>query len=492
MRGVLLRVFGFWGALLWPALAWAQLGEHDSPIQTNAYSVDLYQGPVLASTRVIGLAGAYVAVAEFVEGNTQNPAAPAVRSDYSFDHLDYDIGVGVTFPGTITGTDFFNSGKGQTSLSDTTQGGFVFLELSGNLQFGPWGIGAASSIQQYGLESSKGSTDTLRTQISVTNLQLARAFDRGQIVLGLGARLGSMNIFNTNTETASSGSIFQSIAITPEFGVLYRPNGKNYRFGASFRGPLDAGVGNTATDSNVLYPGTDQVLYLPERVSTPWELALGAAYRFGRTFNPEWLDPSSHTQDLRERLNWSKQQRETRRQEFLAELRGTRPEMRAQLQAFDAAQADETARDEAELARTEREIRKRLKTRYAELNRHYLLVSAALFVNGTVADAVGIESFFERRVHRSGEFTTVSPRLGLESEIIPYWVILRAGTYLEPTRFTENPAGARLHGTFGADFRLGQWNVFGAWPDTYVWRLRTSADVSRNYFNWGLAIGGFY
>jgi hypothetical protein len=184
--------------------------------------------------------------------------------------------------------------------------------------------------------------------------------------------------------------------------------------------------------------------------------------------------------------------REARLERAKSSLSGTVAERRQALAALSAEATDEAARDQAELASVERATRAHLKARFERMNRRYLMVSAALFANGQVANAVGVESFFERTVNRSGESVTVSPRLGIESELVPSWFILRAGTYLEPTRFASNEAGARLHATSGFDLRLGAWNVFGAWPDSYVWRLRASLDVSRDYLNWGLAIGGFY
>ncbi|MGE0325402.1 MAG: hypothetical protein AB7S68_23955, partial [Polyangiaceae bacterium] len=54
-----------WGGV---ALAAGPLGAEGSEIRTSDYTVDLYQGPVTASSRVIGLGGAYVSIAEGVEG----------------------------------------------------------------------------------------------------------------------------------------------------------------------------------------------------------------------------------------------------------------------------------------------------------------------------------------------------------------------------------------------------------------------------------------
>ena len=75
------------------------LGSNGAPITTSAYSIDLYQGAVSAGNRVMGLGGAYVALAEDVDGDLQNPAAPAVRPFFSIDHFDYWLGLGLTFVG---------------------------------------------------------------------------------------------------------------------------------------------------------------------------------------------------------------------------------------------------------------------------------------------------------------------------------------------------------------------------------------------------------
>ncbi|HEY2405809.1 MAG TPA: hypothetical protein VGI10_07395, partial [Polyangiaceae bacterium] len=114
LRGALVAL----GAL-WVAPAVAQLRD-GATITTSRYTIDLYQGPVLAGTRVIGLGGAFVAIGEGVDGNSQNPAAPAVRTPESNSHIDYDLGFGLTFPATLKNSDFFNSGR-RTNLASTSQ-----------------------------------------------------------------------------------------------------------------------------------------------------------------------------------------------------------------------------------------------------------------------------------------------------------------------------------------------------------------------------------
>ena len=55
------------------------LAAEGEPIKTNQYAIDLTQGPVFAGSRVVGLAGTFVAMADGTDGDTQNPASPAVR-----------------------------------------------------------------------------------------------------------------------------------------------------------------------------------------------------------------------------------------------------------------------------------------------------------------------------------------------------------------------------------------------------------------------------
>ena len=68
------------------------------------------------ASRVIGLAGAYTAIAEWCEGEYSNAAAPAVRAPYSLGKWDYDICLGFTNPGAFSGTDFENKGANFQSL----------------------------------------------------------------------------------------------------------------------------------------------------------------------------------------------------------------------------------------------------------------------------------------------------------------------------------------------------------------------------------------
>jgi hypothetical protein len=77
----------------------------------------------------------------------------------------------------------------------------------------------------------------------------------------------------------------------------------------------------------------------------------------------------------------------------------------------------------------------------------------------------------------------------MESEVVPRWLVLRAGSYGEPTRFSGLGAKPRLHGTFGFDLKLFPWTVFGLFDEDTEWRVSAAMDGARSYFSWGLSIG---
>lgn len=479
-------------ALLSTGVARAQLGPDGSRIDTNDYAIDLFQGPVLASSRVMGLGGAYVAVADFIEGNTQNPAAPAVRTAHAVDHNDWDLGFGITFPSSRSSSDFFNTGKGSTAIPTTAEQSFVALELAGNLQFGRWGLGAAISTQQYALTRSQERGDRLQSQILSVNLQLARSFLDGQLFIGIGTRTIGLSVLNTNATTQAERTLFESVGNNWELGTLWRPEAKAYRIGAAFRGAVRSEVDRQATTARVLFPGTADELYLPDSVHLPWQVSLGFAYQFGRLFNPRWYDPLELIGRTERYVRWRRADRQRRRERLYAQAELAGGDVAAAKEAIDANLAWEEALDERSLIEAANVTRERLRQRYRDLGRFYLLLTTALQIDGPTENAVGIESFLERTVNRSGQRTTYSPRFGAESEIIPNWVVLRAGTYVEPTRFESNPHGSRTHITAGADVKFATWDVFQLWPEGHAWRLRGAIDVARDYFGWGAALGSWF
>ena len=479
-------------ALLWAAAARAAgpLGTDGGDIRTSDYSVDLYQGPVTSSSRVIGLGGAYVGIAEGVEGLGQNPAAAAVRTPWSVDSFDYDLSLGLTFPSSLRGTDFYNTGHGTTDV-DAGKDGFVFFTPAVVFQDGGWGYGVSVALQSFKLSGDRtaGSESDLSAQFAEITLVTAYGFDHHQFSLGVGLRSTGLTVAR-ELGSGATEDLFKTVGLAPIAGVLWRPNGERFRLGAAFKFALETTVdaGSKVTENSdgdlVLGPGgTDpSSIWLPRNLRQPWEASLGLAMQLGpRPLNPGWTDPDAELAELERYLAWRERERQRR---LRTEYSKATPAQR-DARAADAALA--STQDSLELRRRQRALRELLKQRARQLARSYVLISTELQVVGSSEGSVGIESFIERRVARAGESVTLSPRVGVEGELVPRWLKLRVGSYGEPSRFKAG--SPRLHGTLGFDLKLFAWSVFGLFDEGTQWRVGGALDAARHYFGWSASLG---
>jgi hypothetical protein len=460
----------------------------------------MFQGPVVTSIRVTGLAGATVALAEGVDGTYQNPAAPAVRTPWSRDNFDYDLGVGLTFPSTLRHTDFFNRGE-NTNLPSAAAQSFTGISLALVLQWGEWGVGVSADVQRFALENTDRTRDVEQGPLSATFAighlpQIARMFADGQLAVGLGLRSTGL------TMSRPARDLFVAQGTGYEAGLLWRPNDQPFRLGAAFRSAISA-TPNYSNDGDVSSDGLSswirydpdgagdqpaQLLFLPSQVTLPWDFNVGLAIQLGRRpFNPRWFDPEQLVDKTRRFLRWRERQRTRERSRRLTAARRRGADLRAAAAAIDAEHDTERALDELHEERAERRVDNYLRQRYASMSRWYLLVSTSMVFTGPVTRGVGVEGFLQQREHRSGEKIVLSPRIGIESEIVPNWLKLRGGSYVEPTRFETGTA--RLHGTLGFEQKLFPWTVFGIFEQNTSWRISGVVDVAQRYFGWGASIG---
>jgi hypothetical protein len=479
----------------------AQLGANGSPIANSRYAVDMWQGAVTTSTRVIGMGGAYDAIAEGSEGNFVNPAAAAIRLPWSYTHLDYDLAAGVALPSTFSNSDFFNSGSDRNNLSKSAQNDFIFLDVEGDIQLGPWGLGTAIALQQYGLsrdnvDAQANSNQKIRAQFAIGVLHLARSFVHGQLLFGAGIRYTALSALNQNTRTYNSQTLFTTQGLGYEFGWLWRPRNLPFRMGASMRTAVttkaETGTSGVAVvdGSRVLFAETGDPMYLPEEIALPWEWALGFAVQLGaRPFNPRWTDPWDLAAEIRQVNAANEAERLSRQERLFDAIPKDATDAEEQRERIVAELKSERVKDEAMLNQAMKHARDVLKARERALGRWYLLMATSLKVSGPVTNAVGVESFLQRVVDHSGDRVVASPHLGVESEVVPNWLKLRAGLYGEPTRFSNNRAGPRMHTTFGFESKLFGWSVFGIWDKDAQWRIQASIDSSQRYFAWSASIG---
>jgi opacity protein-like surface antigen len=421
----------------------------------------LYQGPVLASARVTGLSGAVTAVGDGADAIPWNPAAVALRAPYSTTRADWEVTGGVTLPSYVRSTDFDNNGK-----VGFTYDNFIWLMAGGLIQYDKLAFGVIASFQNYEL-GTPSETVTLPDSgeaVEAVVIRLLRidpvvgyAFLEDQLHVGVGLRIASFyGIGRTrggSLDPENERLLLNSNAIGAEAGVLYTPRRLPFRLGAAFRSqavPTESEPGRIPANAE-----GDHVVgsaYLPDRLELPWEIEAGVAVQlWRRPFNLRWSD------------------------EDKVEPRDSEP-YRRMVKGYPEAPY--------------RGARRLLRERYAAIPRERVLLSLSGALVGPVHDAVGIESMLAQRVDRSGERTVASVRAGVEAEVLPYWLVLRTGSYFEPTRFREG--SPRMHGTGGLDVRVLRSRIFGLFPDDTLFRLSLAVDAARDYFGWGVGAGVFH
>jgi hypothetical protein len=446
------------------AFAGGPLGPQGARVQTSGYSVDLFQGPVLATTRITALGGAYTAIAEGTDGIPFNPAAASFRLPYSTTRDDWDLTAGLTIPSSVDGTDFDNNGK-----PGFTYDNFYWLTFGGLIQHDRLGFGLMASFQNYELGVPgtpvplPGSTELIQSvtaRIARLDPVLSYGFLDDQLHVGTGLRFtGFYGVGNTTPgagaptpDISHERLLINASSLGFQGGVLWAPHALPLRVGGSVRSPqVIAGSddGRITVDTN----GNRVVgnLYLPSKVDLPFEVEAGVAVQlWKRRLNLPWYDeekvPVPETERWRRTI---KGQHES-------------PSLGA---------------------------RRMLEARYREIPRERVLLTASALVSGPVANAIGVESMLAQTIDRSGERTVVTLRGGAEAEVIPWWLVLRAGTYLEPTRYRGG--ASRLHATGGFALRVLRWSVFGLLDEDTLFRVSFAVDGARDYFGWSVGAGLF-
>lgn len=222
----------------------------------------------------------------------------------------------------------------------------------------------------------------------------------------------------------NQGSVPLTAGIGYTAGLIVKPSSQQYRVGVAIEQPINAEV---ASDDGTA----------PTMVHVPWTAALGFAYQFGeRKLNPKFVT-------ARDRARKNTAGREPSAEEVKA----------AKKELFDEYQRDQT---------------------------WYLLLSTELALIQASGDVVlGGSNALNR--------TLVSPRIGIETEVVPRWLRLRTGSYLELATTVEGHS--RLHATGGVDIKLFEWNMFGLIGPFDYWQLSLAADGARSYLNTSFSIG---
>ncbi|HHH28969.1 MAG TPA: hypothetical protein ENK57_11585 [Polyangiaceae bacterium] len=478
-------VLGVLPMAFWGSAAHAQPNDND-------YAIDLFQGPLLASARSLSMGGALAALGQGIGAYTSNAAAPATRHPYSLSWWDWDIDGTLSFPIRLfDNNDFDNSGD-----LDADYTNFIYLAGGLQMQAGPFGIGTFGDLQRYTLTFPPDDASTT-VLVGRYHLLAGWGFLDHQLMVGGGARALSLGVSAPDAELTFFG-------VSPQIGVLVRPNWTPFRVGATYRHAVTSqfSIGSDVSedDAGVSRAGK---LVIPREVELPWELEIGAAIQVGaRPLNPAWINPHEHEEELVASYRRRRQQRLRRIHDQLLSLpQGeTRNRLRARLLE------DEAERQRREQRRMERDLGLLLEERRAYARnwpREAVLLTVDLVVTGPVSEAISLERFLsqgqsfetdgECQVVASGREVNFSPRFGVETEPFPRYMHVRVGSYYEPNRFSYQPARCndrvgRQHFTFGLDVKLVTTTWFGLSPEV-TYKLQAVGDLAARYQSFGLGFG---
>ena len=446
-------------------------------LRQGQFSIDLFQGPLLAPISVTGIAGAYAAYAEGISGFVANAASPGVREPFSVSDFEIDGSGSISFPISLfENNDFDNSGSLDFDYSN-----FLYGTFGGIIQYGQFGTGINAELQRYTLTDAQDQT----TNVTIGKYHLLGAFRifGDQLVIGGGARFATLGI------DAPEGT-FTMIGGAPELGFLIRPDWQSFRIGATVRLPVQGvpapGFGN----------GLPVGIELPGHVVLPWEVEAGVAVQIGpRPLNPVWIDPAQQEAEVKASFRERIVERERRRRDEL--LRVVEPVARgARERELLAEAALALLRDAREEQRALGSLKRERRARYWNWPREHLLLTAELLVTGAVDQGVSIQTFLgQNEIRRdpgsagagsSGANVSFSPRFGVETEPIPDLVHTRFGTYYEPSRFGDRVG--RQHFTFGADLKLFHTTYWGLVPEV-IYKIQATADMSPRYQSVSLGAG---
>ena len=464
----------------------------DEPPPPN-YTVDAAQGPVTGSTRVIGLGGAFVAIAEGGAGVPVNPASVSVRAPYSWNRLDFGFSLDFAIGAWLPETDFLNQGKppegegeGEAEEdADVEQRSLLFGSVGLSVQYEHAGFGVSAEGQRQALrseeETSAGLAPTdLAGNFGIVHASVAYGFYDGQLHIGVGPRVTGVGL----SGGSGASEILDVAGVGFQGGVIFKPVNHQYRVGATFKSAVTPSL-----DSRL--GGTDENAYRANAIRLPWQASAGFAYQFGpRRLNPPFFSAEAQVMRLRHRIEQDRAKREhaIEAAERAVERQPT-PENRRQLALLEAKHDLEEEAEDKSLDESIERAGEDLRREYLSRPRGYVLFTTELLVLGASSGSIGFGSYYEgrSRVQISGQNVTLSPRVGLESEVIENWLKLRAGSYWEPARL--DTAKDRIHGTFGFEVKTFSWDVFGLIGDFDSWTVSAAIDGARDYLSTSFSIG---
>ncbi len=231
--------------------------------------LEVPEGPVVNSNRVMAMGGAFVGVAEGADGHLINPASFAYRYPHTRNQfVDWDWTLySLRLPGSRN-PDLY--GRADETRSAVWSGAGIDLKL------GPFGFGAHVRSQQYELDVGTESQVRVVENRSV-GLGLAYSLPRPDVTFGAYAYGFLWRVASVDGVNESPG--LSALSGGGRVGLLWAPRHRPVRVGIVYRTPL------TATDVQVDDPA---VFDRPDGVTQAGQLSIGGSFMVGeRRYNPD-------------------------------------------------------------------------------------------------------------------------------------------------------------------------------------------------------------
>jgi hypothetical protein len=345
--------------------------------------------PLHVPPRPLGLAGAYVAVAESADGLMVNPASALSRDlrEVGPSRFDLMINIYLLPVWAVQTTDWDNDGvlEQPAGTQDTLffHGGQL-LYVAATLNRGDWGFGLLFDGQNYLATTGR---DGFAVQLLRTGATAGHAFLRRQLHVGVTLETSHVLFGRFARWRQEEGAGFHGLGA--QVGLVYRPDWADFRLGLSARAPQVLAGGPAQLGGLTLFDGA----VVPARISLGGSLALGK----GRPYNLE------------------------------------EPEALPRAFLDGGKSVPETALGK-------------------------WLISAQVDLNFPAVAAASLSAFFAQAWGQDAPAAmsrfTVTPRVGVEKDVVPRWLRVRGGLYLEPP--LVDSARYRPHVTLVVDAYLLQ------------------------------------
>jgi hypothetical protein len=232
-------------------------------ITNRDFSLDLYEGTALGSSRLISMGGASVALAEGSAGSLSNPSASAVRAATDNDWFSWDFHIDAASARFTK--DYDNNGVKDRDLNTAyaTTGGLAF-------GFGSWG----TALTFVARNAPGAPLTTQQVELNRIEFAVSKWIRRLDLAIGIAVRtVGFTFMGDQDTD------LFSINASTLTAGATWIPSGESFRIAGSLAAPSIGGAVETANCD----PLDCQGFILPNRVAIPFTASMGASYRFAES-----------------------------------------------------------------------------------------------------------------------------------------------------------------------------------------------------------------